>query len=465
VTGHPFSAPRVCCLETDVAQPSHPLTLSRKKKDLTLLPTSHTWGHLFFGRQYNFRPPALGRAVVFECSSTMPVSLHSSDASTGGPEVHTIDPNGDVVLALTRYVRFEDEEVVREPDSAERTLEARISPFCISAKPAELAQTSWHTEEGEEGDKTNDELRQPVSRRQSTSSSAAIESSADSSFCLEEVIIRASSRHLTFASPVFRAMLERKFSESNTLRMTGSVEIPLPGDDPDALLIVLNAVHGRFRKIPLTVDLETLTQIAVTVDKYDLLEPVELLADFWFDNLKPSIPEVYTDDIPSWICICWVLNKPAEFEQVTRIAMRRGRGNLPSAGLPIPQPVIGTYLSSRRGRATGIGRLLGSIQMLSTPEERSVWAISSTPSMKISATTWRGNTAALNAMHSCSVASPSGSSLSKSCQNAQRSHTMDCALRTSTTGSERACISPALSGQARSIMPTPSVLSGPSNKC
>jgi hypothetical protein len=287
----------------------------------------------------------------------MPVSLHASDTSTAGePEVHTIDPNGDVVLTLTRYVRFED-EVVPEPDSAERTLEARISPFCAPAKPAELAETSWHTEEGEEGEKANDERRQPVSRRQSAPSSAAIDSSADSSFCLEEVIIRASSRHLTFASPVFRAMLERKFSESNTLRMTGSVEIPLPGDDPDALLIVLNAVHGRFRAIPLTVDLETLTQIAVLVDKYDLLEPVELLADFWFDNLKPNIPEVYTDDIPSWICICWVLNKPTEFERTTRIAMRRGRGNLPAAGLPIPQPVIGTLSVERKRRGNGNGTL------------------------------------------------------------------------------------------------------------
>jgi hypothetical protein len=136
-------------------------------------------------------------------------------------------------------------------------------------------------------------------------------------------------------------MLQRKFNESNVLRATGSVEIPLPDDDPDAFLILLNIIHGHIRKVPLRVDLPTLTQLAILVDKYDVHEAVEMFSNIWFDNLKHEIPQTFTDDIPSWICICWVFAKPSEFKQTTRLALRQGRDELQPDGLPIPSSVAG----------------------------------------------------------------------------------------------------------------------------
>ena len=125
--------------------------------------------------------------------------------------------------------------------------------------------------------------------------------------------------------------------------MTGRVEIPLPEDDPDALLILLNVIHGHMRKVPLNVDLHTLTQLAILVDKYGILEGVEIFTNVWFSNLKHEIPQTYTEDIPSWICICWVFGKPEEFKQTTRLALRQGRENLPAADIPIPTSVVGQY--------------------------------------------------------------------------------------------------------------------------
>lgn len=139
-------------------------------------------------------------------------------------------------------------------------------------------------------------------------------------------------------------MLEHRFGESQTLRTVGSVEIPLPEDDPDAFLILLNIIHGHLRQVPLQVDLQTLTQLAILVDKYELHERIEVFAGFWFGNLISTIPNCYTDDIPSWTCVCWVFNKPEEFKRVTRLILRHGRGTLTFKELPVPSFVAGEQL-------------------------------------------------------------------------------------------------------------------------
>lgn len=279
----------------------------------------------------------------------MPTTVQAPCPPPSGPklngmasDIQNVDPNGDVVLVLTRYVQFEDEDVTRAGQVVGHPKPAAVE--VPADKPLALAS------ENEKGACGNGEERHKADHRGSAGSDSMHSdcSIPAVSISSEEVIIRASSRHLTLASPVFHAMLSRKFSESNALSMTGSVEIPLPDDDPDAFLILLNILHGRIRKVPLTIDLETFTQISVLVDKYDILEPVELLASFWFDNLKSAIPERFTDDIPAWICICSVFDKPVEFLHATRLAMRQGKGDLEATGLPIPPSISGTFSNYRR---------------------------------------------------------------------------------------------------------------------
>lgn len=139
-------------------------------------------------------------------------------------------------------------------------------------------------------------------------------------------------------------MLQRRFNESNVLRRTGSVEIPLPDDDPDAFLILLNIIHGRIRKVPLQVDLQMLTQLAILVDKYEIHECVEMFTNFWFAHLQPTIPDKYTEDIPSWICISWVFGKHDEFKTATRLLLHERREALPMGELPIPISVVGEFI-------------------------------------------------------------------------------------------------------------------------
>ncbi|OAX79630.1 hypothetical protein ACJ72_06047 [Emergomyces africanus] len=219
------------------------------------------------------------------------------------PEVHTLDPEGDVMLNMTRYLEC---EVLSEIG------------------------------DGIDGD---------VSRQEASSAGTDTELSNQTDdntviTCEQEVLIRASSRHLILASSVFRAMLQRKFSESDALHKSGSVEIPLPDDDPDAFLILLNIIHARMRKVPIELDIDTYTQVAVLADKYDIHEAVDIFSNFWFEKLKDTIPQTYTEDIPGWICICWVFNRPEEFKHVTRLALRQGRQNIAIGDLPIPASIV-----------------------------------------------------------------------------------------------------------------------------
>ena len=127
--------------------------------------------------------------------------------------------------------------------------------------------------------------------------------------------MRVSSRHMILASIVFKAMLSRDFNEGVTLEKQGVLEVPLPDDDHAALLIVLNVIHGHIRKVPRQIDLQTLTKIAVLVDKYEFHESVEWFPDSWIDHLKSNLPTADITNVAAWLCIFWVLKKPVEFEK------------------------------------------------------------------------------------------------------------------------------------------------------
>jgi hypothetical protein len=79
--------------------------------------------------------------------------------------------------------------------------------------------------------------------------------------------VRVSSRHLVLASRTLKLLLPN------------SPEWPLLDDEPNAVLILLSVIHGRYRNVPRNVDLATLTEIAILVDKYDLHEAVSVMKD------------------------------------------------------------------------------------------------------------------------------------------------------------------------------------------
>lgn len=140
-------------------------------------------------------------------------------------------------------------------------------------------------------------------------------------------------------------MLQGSFKEGQQLSSQGHTELPLPDDNPAALLILMNLIHGHTRKVPRTVDLGMLTELAVLVDKYELLEATEMVVDHWFQGLESDIPLSFTDDLLPWMCLSWVFKKPEIFRKVTRVAQLESEGLLEVDQLPIPQSVLGTLFN------------------------------------------------------------------------------------------------------------------------
>ncbi|KAF4629275.1 hypothetical protein G7Y89_g8872 [Cudoniella acicularis] len=177
------------------------------------------------------------------------------------------------------------------------------------------------------------------------------EEAAMSTACLssqpKEVQMRVSSHTLMIASPVFKAMLQRNaFKEGVDLATQGGTFVSLPEDDPTMLRILLDIIHHRTRQVPLEVDLKTLTGLSILIDKYQMLEALELYVDMWVEGLQRSLPNSFTTDFLSWLNVAWVLKLPVEFEYLTRIAVRESRGEIGGENrqepedLPIPDSIL-----------------------------------------------------------------------------------------------------------------------------
>lgn len=91
---------------------------------------------------------------------------------------------------------------------------------------------------------------------------------------------RVCSRALARSSPVWDVMLFGSFSEGQDQQKSGDDDwtVTLPDDSPDSLRILLNAAHSKFDAIPTTLPNESIFNLTVLSDKYDM---VGLLKPFW----------------------------------------------------------------------------------------------------------------------------------------------------------------------------------------
>jgi hypothetical protein len=152
--------------------------------------------------------------------------------------------------------------------------------------------------------------------------------------------IKASSKHLALASRVFRNKLQHANPKTST-QSDGRIHLGLAeGFDPKAVSIVLNAIHSRGSKVPRAVDLETLAQIALFVDRLQLYDAVEVYADRWISKLEDNISEAYGRDLVLWLYSSHVFRRAEVFKAVTKVAVAHSSGPLRDLGLPIREKII-----------------------------------------------------------------------------------------------------------------------------
>lgn len=120
-----------------------------------------------------------------------------------------------------------------------------------------------------------------------------------------------SRRHVATASPVFKAMLGPMWKEADEAR------IPLPDDDPSALLLLLRFAHIQFDMNPSVIDRALLSRIAVLCDKCDCVRLTKPWLKGWV--LEHKFFETYQIG-DAFICWSFGLEKP--FEHAMRTLMQ-----------------------------------------------------------------------------------------------------------------------------------------------
>jgi hypothetical protein len=110
--------------------------------------------------------------------------------------------------------------------------------------------------------------------------------------------VTASRTVLTILSPVFKAMLAGGFREAEATIS----KIPLPDDDPDALLLLLQIAHLKFKDLPNTLSFQNLYQLAVVCDKYDAVGPIR---PFWDKYGAPFLSNIEEAGYEEWLFIAW----------------------------------------------------------------------------------------------------------------------------------------------------------------
>ncbi|KAK5947822.1 hypothetical protein OHC33_011163 [Knufia fluminis] len=254
-------------------------------------------------------------------------------------EIFTFDPQGDVILLLDVPHRRNDVinnnvEASVEHDPVQNAESDNIPTYPVPGLPLEddLPNGNWvgdvPQEEVAQGEEVaqEEEVAQGVITQEDVRQDDAVQSKMNSvtryaqvNEATRRIKLRVSSRHLVLASSVFNHMISAQQQGSHIRR--SEEEIPLEGDDFDALQILLNIVHGFHKKVPRTVKRDMLCEVLRLVDKYEFHEVADLFTEMWFKSLKAALPQGPSKHLATWIYICCELKQTAHFESLTKIAI------------------------------------------------------------------------------------------------------------------------------------------------
>ncbi|KAF2117945.1 hypothetical protein BDV96DRAFT_517779 [Lophiotrema nucula] len=249
--------------------------------------------------------------------------------------VHKIDLNPDTVIIL------EDPTVdFAVWDTGDDTL-ARTSTGSFNGDAA----SSETTLEPQKNDNTSQELTENEAQSHS-------------------VQYLVSSRHLMLASPWFQRALTREGWTESDRDADGRYCIRTSGWDSNALLILLNILHLRNRRVPRLLSLETLAKIAVLVDYYECAEAVDLFGDVWTNAYEETpVPTSLCRDLVLWLWVSWSFQLTEKFEQATFVAIKHSIGDFDTLDLPLPAAVTEAIEKARQEGMlklqSGLAALLG----------------------------------------------------------------------------------------------------------
>ncbi|KAI1022238.1 hypothetical protein LB504_007214 [Fusarium proliferatum] len=153
-----------------------------------------------------------------------------------------------------------------------------------------------------------------------------------------EIRFRVSSAHLILSSPVFKAMLDGPFSEG--IRNKDNLfEVKAFEWNAEALVILLDIIHGHHRCLPKEVELDILVEIAMLCDYYRCEEIVEVFAERWITAFGEDKPPYEDEATMNWMFIAWAFQKGKLFNSMVAATLQHRKIPI-YTDLPLPSTII-----------------------------------------------------------------------------------------------------------------------------
>lgn len=130
----------------------------------------------------------------------------------------------------------------------------------------------------------------------------------------DESRLLVSSRVLSLASPVFEAMFNSGFTESQDLSSESPREVPLPEDDPECTLKFCLIIHLQNSNSETDVDMDFLAKFALFCHKYACASAVQLWWNLWIQHFLQSPNK---NELEKLLFPTYVLDLAKEFYEVT----------------------------------------------------------------------------------------------------------------------------------------------------
>jgi hypothetical protein len=156
-----------------------------------------------------------------------------------------------------------------------------------------------------------------------------------------ELHLRLSSKHLTLCSTYFQKLAANSWEET---KAQGGYSYTVSAQDwnKEALIILMNIIHGQTHKVPLEVDLEKLARIAVIVDYYNCHKAVDFYAKVWTSRLLQSpLFDSYSRELLLRLFVSYTFSESDVFTKLARTIIYESRGPIHTLGLPIPKRLVG----------------------------------------------------------------------------------------------------------------------------
>ncbi|KAF2872726.1 hypothetical protein BDV95DRAFT_594042 [Massariosphaeria phaeospora] len=158
----------------------------------------------------------------------------------------------------------------------------------------------------------------------------------------KKIHFHVSSRHLILASLYFRGLLGEEWGTHPRDEKGRFILEELTEWGAETFGILLCIIHGKARRVPRSLDLAAIAEIASMVDYYQCEEVVEVYFTYWMDNLEEAMSTNYGRSTVLWLWISWVFRDEMKFRITTYVMIRNCRAGMQDLGLPIPDQVLST---------------------------------------------------------------------------------------------------------------------------